>query len=326
MHLFAGAGGGILADLILGHAPVVAVEWDEYCCEVLRERVNDGWFAGMQVWEGGVTLFDPSEYTGRVDCIHAGFPCTDLSVAGAGAGLGEGTRSGLYREVLRVADTVRPSELFLENVSSINSSGVGTVYGDLAARGYEFRTICLRASDVGANHHRDRWWCLARRMGDTDNNGQAPAEISKSATSRGDSNKKGALKTVKFEGSSEQYAELADTESQRFLKGGLSERKKKEKPVSSFCGEEQSIPNTMRQGLQGGAKARNAEESRSQSHKQPAGHGKHAKSDYWSTEPAVGRVADGVANRTHRIKAIGNGQVPLQAAAAYKILESLFLN
>lgn len=41
-HLFAGAGGGLLADLILGHMPVVAVEWDPYACAVLR-LLSDGW-------------------------------------------------------------------------------------------------------------------------------------------------------------------------------------------------------------------------------------------------------------------------------------------
>ena len=51
----------------------------------------------------------------------------------------------------------------MENVSAILSNGLGTVLGDLAALGYVGRTICLRASDVGANHHRDRWWLLARR-------------------------------------------------------------------------------------------------------------------------------------------------------------------
>jgi DNA (cytosine-5)-methyltransferase 1 len=40
----------------------------------------------------------------------------------------------------------------------------------------------------------------------------------------------------------------------------------------------------------------------------------------------VGRVANGVANRVDKLKAIGNGQVPLQAATAYKILERLFEN
>jgi hypothetical protein len=43
-------------------------------------------------------------------------------------------------------------------------------------------------------------------------------------------------------------------------------------------------------------------------------------SSWWSTEPALGRVADGVAARVDRLKAIGNGQVPLCAATAWRIL------
>ena len=161
MHLFAGAGGGLLGDLILGHEPIIAVEWDRYACQVLRERAADGWFPGLQVWEGDVRLFDPSEYAGKVDCIHAGFPCQDISVAGKQAGVGEETRSGLYREVLRISRVVRPRYLFLENVSAIVTNGLGTVLGDLAALGYDSEWLCLRASDCGANHHRDRWWLLA---------------------------------------------------------------------------------------------------------------------------------------------------------------------
>lgn len=161
MHLFAGIGGGLLADLILGHAPVVAVEWEPYACRVLRERAAEGWFPGLHVWEGDVRLFDPSEYTGSVDCIHAGFPCQDISLAGKQAGVSEGTRSGLYSEVLRIAGVVRPRYMFLENVSAIISNGLGAVLADLAAMGYDARWCCIRASDVGASHHRDRWWLLA---------------------------------------------------------------------------------------------------------------------------------------------------------------------
>lgn len=40
----------------------------------------------------------------------------------------------------------------------------------------------------------------------------------------------------------------------------------------------------------------------------------------WPAEPAVGRVANGVANRVDRIKALGNGQVPRVAAAAFELL------
>jgi len=43
--------------------------------------------------------------------------------------------------------------------------------------------------------------------------------------------------------------------------------------------------------------------------------------NWWATEPNVGRVAHGVAARMERIKAIGNGQVPLCAATAWRILK-----
>jgi DNA (cytosine-5)-methyltransferase 1 len=161
MHLFAGIGGGLLADLILGHTPIVAVEWGAYACKVLRERAADGWFPDLSVWEGDVRLFDPSEYAGKVDCINAGFPCTDLSVAGNQAGIGVETRSGLYREVIRIASIVRPKYIFLENVSAILSGGLEYVLSDLAAMGFDAEWCCLRASDVGAGHSRDRWWLLA---------------------------------------------------------------------------------------------------------------------------------------------------------------------
>jgi len=47
---------------------------------------------------------------------------------------------------------------------------------------------------------------------------------------------------------------------------------------------------------------------------------RNKKSELWAVEPSVGRVADGVADRVDRLKAIGNGQVPLCAATAWTIL------
>jgi DNA (cytosine-5)-methyltransferase 1 len=229
MHLFAGAGGGLLADLILGHAPVVAVEWEPYACRVLRERAADGWFPGLHVWEGDVRLFNPSEYTGSVDCIHAGFPCQDISIAGKQAGVSEGTRSGLYREVLRIAGIVKPRFLFLENVAAIKSNGLDTVLKDLAFLGYDTRWLCIRASDIGANHHRDRWFLLA-------------------------------------------YTNTAQRSG-----GGLPGRGSETKPTIGM-------------------------------------------GSWWKNKPSIYGVDDGVAHRVHRLRAIGNGQVPLQVATAFTIL------
>jgi len=43
---------------------------------------------------------------------------------------------------------------------------------------------------------------------------------------------------------------------------------------------------------------------------------------WWEAEPNVGRVDHGVAARVDRLKAIGNGQVPLCAASAWRLLNS----
>lgn len=47
---------------------------------------------------------------------------------------------------------------------------------------------------------------------------------------------------------------------------------------------------------------------------------REAKPNHWSVEPDVGRVANGVAFRVDRIKALGNGVVPQQARVAFRYL------
>lgn len=290
MHLFAGAGGGLLADLILGHTPVVAVEWEPYPCQVLRERAAEGWFPELVVWEGDVRNFDPSEYAERVDCIHAGFPCQDISVAGKQAGVGKGTRSGLYREVLRIAGAVRPRYIFLENVAAIKSNGLEQVVKDLAIMGYDSRWLCIRASDVGAPHHRDRWFLLANTSEQRCNNGGNNREerhllhnINGDAA-QGESERQERKRGIGALGSN-----VADTECQRLQGQG-----KHEQPINS-------------------TESRDWEATEFKYGSTP---------DFWKTEPNVGRVVNGVAARVDRLKAIGNGQVPLQVATAFTILAS----
>ena len=308
LHLFAGAGGGLLADLILGHEPIAAVEWDAYCCQVLRERADEGWFPGLRVHEGDVRLFDPSDYAGRVDCIHAGFPCQDISHAGKQAGVGEDTRSGLYREVLRVADIVRPRYLFLENVAAILSNGLGTVLGDLAARGYDCRWTCIRAAEVGAPHLRDRWWCLAvadaghyarslgsgggeggRAWGNEFEGGGACSDVAGADLARLQGRVGSILHECAGEWATGEGGALADTWGRRSevalqQRGGSAEA----------IGERETSWTGMRSAS--------------------------CDAGWWRTEPDVGRVAHGVASRVDRLKALGNGQVPLQAALAWRIL------
>lgn len=51
IHLFAGAGGGILGDLLLGHTPICAVEIETYPRRVLLQRQLDGILPAFPIWD-----------------------------------------------------------------------------------------------------------------------------------------------------------------------------------------------------------------------------------------------------------------------------------
>lgn len=102
-----------------------------------------------------------------VDLVTAGFPCQDISYAGRGAGIQEGTRSGLWHHIAGALRHLRPSFVLVENVAALRTRGLGRVLADLAALGYDTQWACLRASAVGAPHRRDRMFILACQPGST---------------------------------------------------------------------------------------------------------------------------------------------------------------
>ena len=113
---------------------------------------------------GDVTALDWAKVP-PVDLVSAGWPCQDISYAGPGAGITEGTRSGLWLTIAAGLRHLRPSYVFLENVAALRTRGVAKVLGDLAALGYDAQWTCLRAADAGAPHRRDRLLILAARPG-----------------------------------------------------------------------------------------------------------------------------------------------------------------
>lgn len=96
-----------------------------------------------------------------VDMVTAGFPCQDISLAGRGAGIAKGTRSGIWTHITGALRQLRPAFVFVENVAALRTRGLGRVLADLAALGYDTQWVCLRASDVGAAHQRARIFLLA---------------------------------------------------------------------------------------------------------------------------------------------------------------------
>jgi DNA (cytosine-5)-methyltransferase 1 len=162
MHLFAGAGGGLLADLLLGHQPVCAVEINEYCQQVLSARQKDGCLPWFPIF-ADITQFDGNPWRGRVDVVSGGFPCQDISVAGKGLGL-DGERSGLWGEMFRIICEVQPRFVFVENSPMLTVRGLGKVLGDLASVGFDARWGVLGAAHLGASHLRERIWIVADCM------------------------------------------------------------------------------------------------------------------------------------------------------------------
>jgi DNA (cytosine-5)-methyltransferase 1 len=100
-----------------------------------------------------------------VDAICGGFPCQDISIAGKGAGIG-GERSGLWSEYARLIGEIRPRYVIVENVAALLGRGMGDVFGNLAALGYDAEWDTVPASELGAPHRRERVWIVAYAPGD----------------------------------------------------------------------------------------------------------------------------------------------------------------
>lgn len=176
LHLFAGAGGGILGGQLLGHRCVCAVEWEPYAQAVLVARQNDGTFPPFPIWDD-VQTFDGKPWRGIVDVVCGGFPCQDISSAGAGAGI-TGERSGMWKEMARIISEVRPRFVLVENSPMLTIRGLDVVLADLAALGFDARWGVISAADCGAPHKRDRIWIVAHAESIRHGQGREARDIS----------------------------------------------------------------------------------------------------------------------------------------------------
>ena len=160
LDLFSGIGGFAYAGHLLGGFTTLDfVEIDPYCQKILRKN-----FPNVPIHDD-ITTFDTSYRFGEYDLITAGFPCQDLSSAGKQAGLGAGTRSGLFYRVMQIARQVRPKYILLENVANTISHSNGQTFQqilhEIAKSGYNAEWGIVSARDVGGCHLRKRIWIIA---------------------------------------------------------------------------------------------------------------------------------------------------------------------
>ena len=165
VSLFSGVGGFDLGLEQAGMTTVAQIEFDKKCQSVLRRH-----------WPDVPKWWDVSDVSGaelpEADVVAFGSPCQDLSVAGQRAGMGEGTRSGLFFEAIRIVKEMQdvgsgPGWVIWENVTGALSSSQGRDFGavidhlaDLGAVDVQWRVLDARF--FGVPQRRRRVFVVAR--------------------------------------------------------------------------------------------------------------------------------------------------------------------
>ena len=162
LDLFSGIGGMALGFERAGLRPVAFCEAGAYARGVLARA-----WPGVPCYPDIRALSAERLRADRVprpDVLCGGFPCQDVSAAGAGAGLG-GQRSGLWFEMLRLVRECRPDWVVAENVPALRVRGADRVLAGLEAAGYACWPLVVGAAHAGAPHRRGRVFVLAHAAG-----------------------------------------------------------------------------------------------------------------------------------------------------------------
>lgn len=274
VDLFSGIGGFSLGlESTGGFQTVQFVENHEWCQKVLAKN-----FPGVPI------AGDIKQYEGKkADVVTGGFPCQPFSVAGKR----KGTRDDryLWKEMLRVIKACKPRWVIGENVRNLTSIQEGMVFEqvctDLESEGFEVQSFIIPASSVNAPHQRYRVWIVAH----SDSN-RSQSDIREKISRRQDQETSNTKSTCRSEG--------GDT-------------------LSSASGDEkesESVSNPNSKGLQR-LREKNCELKESTTIKHSSEERQRTMDKEWfSIEPNVGRVANGIPNRVDRLKGLGNAIVP----------------
>lgn len=184
---------------------------------MLMSRMYRGEIDRAPIWDDVRTLRGTNLPT--IDIVSGGFPCTDISLAGAREGLGA-ERSGLFWEVVRLTEECQPAFVFLENVWPGVRRYIRTIRTTFEGSGFRVRDGHLAASDIGARHQRERWFMLAAH----------PDRIAKRIQSGGGL-RSGWKETLLF-GDALENGILADADGSRVEKCGVRLGLEPEEPFS----------------------------------------------------------------------------------------------
>jgi DNA (cytosine-5)-methyltransferase 1 len=321
MALCAGAGGLELAlHVALGddYRCVVYVEREAYAAATLVARMADQTLDTAPVWDD-ITTFYGEAWSGVVDLVSAGFSCQPWSPAGKRLGIED--ERWLWPDIDRIIREVGPEWVFLENVPGLVHGGIEHVLGSLAAQGFAAEWDCVSAAEVGASQLRERLYILARSTRG------GLGMVREPSWGRG-----------QFDGD-RQVVDDADTRRRwrqdHEVRSGQSRPERTEPTLGDAehdgCDPVTSASLRWSDDSQSRREPQGSEQQLGESHPTASERPQRFAADagYWPPdrnyrgewpsdfEPAVRRVADGMAPWVDRLRLTGNGVVPLGAAVAF---------
>ena len=324
LDLFSGIGGFSLGFEATQRIKTVAFcEIDSFCTKVL----NKNWPTVPVYNDIKELTYEKLKADGieSIDIITGGYPCQPFSIAGLKKG--EKDPRHLWPEMFRLIKECRPTWVIGENVSGHIKLGLDTVQQDLESEGYTLRTFSISAASIGANHQRERIWTVAYSQRNCDFNKEQRVNGEEKKISR--EHRKDDSTTWQSSGTStvwktgNEHANVEDarrrswgeqfTRNKESLGRGTFEKTERSTntdttsrssegatPVANTSSIKSNVGEDIQHTSTGNGQGQTGRESSSE----------EPNRNWWNIEPDVGRVADGVPDRTHRLKALGNSVVP----------------
>ena len=297
LDLFSGIGGFALALEKVGFKTVGFCEVNPYCRLLLQKH-----WKGVTIHHD-IKRLETKDIKEPIDILTGGFPCQPYSVAGKQKGTDDNRY--LWPDMFRVIKEIKPTFVVAENVRGIVNIQDGmvfeTVCSDLESEGFEIQPFIIPAAGVGAPHKRERVWIV----GYSKHNGSLTSKIrrgNQKVDARAQERQNQAIESQRTSRSNNN--EIMEN-SRRTLRQGAkfdkenaneSKQENANKFERSSSTPEHHVANTKGVHVQGQQDRSGQEQSRRES--------------WWEFEPNVGRVANGVPGRVHRLKGLGNSIVP----------------
>jgi DNA (cytosine-5)-methyltransferase 1 len=293
--LFSGIGGLDLGLERAGMNVIWQSEIDPYACRVLSKH----WpevpnYGDIKTINWGNIV--------RPDVICGGYPCQPFSTAGKRKGTDDPRH--LWPWVRQAISELRPRYAILENVRGHISLGLSTVLGEMASIGYDAEWTVVSAASQGAPHLRERVIIIAypkRQVANSTNIRCVFGQLDKQSTEA----RINAQRQPCSSGTNVAYTNDTGDGTPGRNTDRDGQTLKQGRQILSQSGSCGCSPNVAY--ANGGRLIKRQSEAEQTT---GIGFGSVKDRNEWTTEPSLGRVANGVPNRVDRLRGLGNAVVP----------------